>query len=301
MGFSFFRLAGIGAGVVGVCSLGACFTFGDLSGDGDAGSTADGSVVTSDGSTAEGGGGEDAANPDAGPLGPCKGNQGPTMVRTLTDVNHYCIDSTEVTNRQYSQFLQSVADAGLPVTPPAACSWNTDLTNGLIFPINDKPRTNVDWCDAWSYCHWANKRLCGKIGGGGPTTPPQDGDPKQSEWMNACARNQTDGGVQPYTYGYTYDPSACNGAEVDAGIQPVASFPKCVGAYPGVFDLLGNADEWVDSCVSDTGSTDCCPTQGGGVHDTNLGCGVGFVPTGDCTGRTRADVHSDVGFRCCSN
>ena len=110
----------------------------------------------------------------------------------------YCIDRTEVTNKQYSDFL-----AKNPSTTgqPPACTWNSTYAPqqvagidncpniGLVYDVTNYP-TNpvacVDWCDAYAYCAAQSKRLCGKIGGG---MNPYDryADAGSSEWMNGCS------------------------------------------------------------------------------------------------------------------
>ena len=107
----------------------------------------------------------DAAGADAGA---CAVKGGP-MVRIVSAIGSaYCIDSTEVTQSQYSAFLtgtrESVSD------PPPECRSNTDLVPcaGAGYEPATRgnyPVTCIDWCDAWSFCHWAGKRLCGAIAG----------------------------------------------------------------------------------------------------------------------------------------
>jgi formylglycine-generating enzyme required for sulfatase activity len=228
---------------------------------------ADGPALDSGGETrdATSDGGE--TNTDAGAArdaNECPGTGGPTMVR----VPGGCIDSTEVTNRQYAEFLTPPPNlAG----QPAVCAWNSTFTPGCTWPVAstrlDNPVGCVNWCQAYAFCAWAGKRLC--------TT---------SFWTSACTR----GGLHQYPYGDTFEAASCN---VDSGGSwPVASHATCEGGYPGIFDLSGNLFEWGADCTGDAGATDSCPGLGGS-YDTNNACNAGAD--------VRTRVQGDTGIRCC--
>jgi hypothetical protein len=77
----------------------------------------------------------------------------------------------------------------------------------------------VDWCDALGFCAFVGKRLCGGMGGG-PITVQNANDASQDEWYNACS----EGGVQLYPYGNTYQPTACNGLSSSVGPSNVSAY-----------------------------------------------------------------------------
>ena len=89
---------------------------------------------------------------------------GPALVRAGT----FCVDSTEVTNEQYMAFL--TAKGGDVGGQPGACKWNSSYVpgdEGVSWPYiagrASYPIVNVDWCDAFMFCNWAGKRLCGPM------------------------------------------------------------------------------------------------------------------------------------------
>ena len=176
----------------------------------------------------------------------------------------YCIDATEVTNIEYLTFLRSGGGAKFP-----GCS--STLTTGSARVADAVPVTGIDWCDAYSYCAWAGKHLCGQLDGG-MVDAPHRGDPTQNEWTNACLL----GG------GNSVD---CN----IAGSSAKASSPSSGCGVPdaGVYDLVGNVWEWINSC-DDAG----CAFVGDGFAQT----------TGSCksvSGQVPEFTADDVGFRCC--
>lgn len=198
----------------------------------------------------------DAMTPvDAGPICP-QNVEGPTLVPVL-DAG-YCIDSTEVTGDQYQKFLDAKVD---PSKQISLCAWNADFSADT--PNGALPIVGMDWCDAYAYCAWAGKRLCGATGGGS-IAYADFANPTTGQWFRACTAQ----GAQPYPYGASYDPHACNGVDHEAGaLLPVGSMPTCTGGYPGIFDIVGNAGEWIDSCEDGMGEggpgEDRCHTNGG--------------------------------------
>jgi formylglycine-generating enzyme required for sulfatase activity len=153
----------------------------------------------------------------------------------------------------------------------------------------------VDWCDAYAYCKWAEKRLCGKIGGGANAWD-DFADPTKSEWQNACSA----GGTRTFPYGDTYMASACNGRETGPNeTAPVESNATCEGPFAGLFDLSGNVREWEDSCYEATGPEDLCRSRGGSWHslyDTALSCSLT-----ESMYDNREEQSSAQGFRCCAD
>jgi formylglycine-generating enzyme len=232
-----------------------------------------------DGPTVEGGVGDAASTK-------CSSARGPQMVELVFGATSYCIDSTEVTNEQYNAF---VAD---PIKPPkhARCDFNTVYApncNSNNTKLANEPVNCIDWCDAWAFCAWADKRLCGKIGGG-PNAFDDLNDATKSQWFAACSK----GGTQDFCYGNTAK-DVCQANQEPPAV--VKSNAQCTGAYAGLFDLTGNLGEWEDSCVlGPTPQEDECRRRGGDIIDA-----FDFQHCSQGYGLPRAARQESGGFRCC--
>lgn len=239
------------------------------------------------------------------PPAPCDAggrDAGPVLVRVGPPENSFCIDRTEVTFKQYAEFVEAGVDAA---TQAAECRWNTSF-NPQSVGSDDFPVAGVDWCDAVAYCRWAGKYLCAKGVNGkrvGPVGVDDVGDYNTHQWMIACSAQEN-----RWPYGPDQKPTACNVGELDAGRSlAVATTTSCEGAYPGVFDLVGNVWEWYDGpCRPDGGAdaatdagprADECWVKGGGYNraGANIDCRV------DGLGSTRDTRAAYIGFRCCSD
>ena len=123
--------------------------------------------------------------------------------------------------------------------------------------------TNVTLDDARAACAAHGMRLC-----------------TAAEWERACRGSASAG----FPYGPEYVPGRCNvrgGAR--PAITPAGAFPGCVSPA-GIYDMSGNAAEWVQE-----GSA-----RGGSAGDgSEGGCAraQAYGPTGTAV---------DVGYRCCA-
>ncbi len=227
----------------------------------------------------------DAGTPDAdAQTAPCGTNlKGPAMVE-VPDAG-YCIDSTEVTGAQYAEFLAATdggaADAGFLDAstldgglPPFCKRDGFAPGGGTSFDAGPAalPVVNVDWCDAFAYCQWAGKHLC--------SAPTTDGG-SDGEWMLACTR----GGTRSLPNGGA-DASVCNVGRAST-VAPM-TFPQCEGGYSGVFDMVGNVEEWAGTCEG------TCPLFGANFSHAPQAASCKtvdrFAPT---------FVSSGFGIRCC--
>jgi formylglycine-generating enzyme required for sulfatase activity len=206
--------------------------------------------------------------------------RGPPLVK----VGDFYVDSTEVTAAQYQQFLDAKGDD--TSGQPGICSWNTAYKDAdtLINP-DTWPMTDVDWCDAFAFCAWADKHLCGAVAGGAIARADLLVAGK-SQWFSAC------GG--PNGASHPNANSVCNSSDGFSNVAPVATFPDCEGYYPGLFDMEGNVAEWVDSCDGNTGASDTCYLVGGNIYDKISYCTEAYA---DYQRSSRAP---SFGFRCCS-
>lgn len=225
-----------------------------------------------------------AAGDDAGPT-TCAGKCGTAGCGTCPKPKTvlaagFDIDANEVTNAQYAAFLE----VGYVSTSVPEC--NANVLQPIIWApdagADNRPVAHVDWCDAWAYCEWAGRRLCGKIGGGSNDFAEYK-NPAASQWYEACSK----GGTQNFPYGATYDDAACNIG--GTGTLDVGTTATCQGGYPGLYDMSGNVWEWEDSC-----SGNLCRLRGGGFKLTSGECDANVAD------KVRTYTEVDVGFRCCS-
>jgi formylglycine-generating enzyme required for sulfatase activity len=223
---------------------------------------------------------------DAPITGDCGSYKGAKMVR----VGSFCIDTTEVTRGQFLEFLAAPTE-DRNAAKPADCAWNTtDPTINTTSDLRGLPVDDVNFCDAMAYCAWANKRLCGKIGGG-PNAPEDFNNQAKSEWFSVCSPD----GVQTYPYGKDYIAARC--FTLEATLEATGSRTGCAGTakpYSEVFDLSGNVFEWENSCTASPKSTTTrCRTRGGGnMSGTTATCAKDDLTNVD----TRL---AGFGFRCC--
>ena len=231
-----------------------------------------------------------APTPACDPMMKACVDRGPAMAPVGSPLQFY-IDATEVTNAQYNAFLAATVPVGIPAQ---LCGWN--MTYGLpVSGADDKPVTNVDWCDANNYCAWAGKRLCGAIGGGAVAFA-DTGDDTKSQWTDAC-----DGGAankQLYPYASKYSAGTCNdsGASPSGDTVGVGLLGQCQGFPAGLFDMSGNAAEWEDGCAGNAGESDICPARGGSYKSAQADL--------TCTAKlpiTRSTQLPMLGFRCCAD
>ncbi|MBI5486172.1 MAG: SUMF1/EgtB/PvdO family nonheme iron enzyme [Deltaproteobacteria bacterium] len=140
------------------------------------------------------------------------------------------------------------------------------------------PWNRIGWRDAGAACARAGKRLC-----------------LPDEWRAACRG--------PMDFDYPYGPAAltdyCNIAHVDydAGepiLFPTATFERCEGGYPGLFDMIGNLAEWTDSSryQEDAGGELALAVGSPYYGHWSDGC------SSETWWMSVADV-THIGFRCC--
>ncbi|ORC32639.1 hypothetical protein B4O97_15890 [Marispirochaeta aestuarii] len=172
----------------------------------------------------------------------------------------FAISKYEVTNKQFSTFVQStgyVTDAeqsggGFSTDGRGHWQWlpsaqwrHPFLKNRISLP-DDHPVVMVSWDDAMAYCKWLsnmtnrNYRL-----------------PKEAEWEYA-ARGE-DHRLFPWTrsfngdfhnycnHGKSHKKSLGRGSIHDGYLltSPVNAFPRGVSPF-GVWDMLGNVKEWME-------------------------------------------------------
>jgi formylglycine-generating enzyme required for sulfatase activity len=131
---------------------------------------------------------------------------------------------TEVTLKQFKQFIAATGRAAL---------MNTLFKDTNRFG-DDAPVVMVSWNDAQDFIAWLNKSQ-----GGGYRLP------SEAEWEYACRA----GGRSPYCGGANAVYSAWYSGNSDNHQQAVAK--KQANAY-GLYDMSGNAWEWVQDCWHDS-------------------------------------------------
>jgi hypothetical protein len=215
--------------------------------------------------TTEGGVSSSASDAEPGdgaaPLLHCaQTGRGPNLVPAG---DRLCIDGTLVTRAQYDTFLAAAVSLDSQID---GCSQNKSFVPFTAAEGGDYPVDGVDWCDAFTYCSWAGKRLCGASPGTDAGALPDAAadagfahgiaftevqDRSIDEWMYAC---QGGDHALVYPYGNDLNPDACystGGGFQPAEMGPVGSRP-CEGGFPGLFDMVGNVQEWIDSCRDDS-------------------------------------------------
>lgn len=240
---------------------------------------------------------EDASPGDATAAG-CPSGKGAPMVR----VGDFCIDARETTFADYRAFMSLGADSAMGTRPPE-CAFKTSFEpfSWPRPPEQDPlPANSVDWCDAWAYCAWTGKRLCG--GAGGAALDFARPKASMDEWFRACTNEFT----SQFSYGGSFDVSRCNvSGHLGSSVLkegPPGSFAGCRGTAPpfdAITDMVGNIAEWQRSCDAQDPSADAgdqrCRVRGGNWYDNDeQGC------DDDDTLPRRAH-ESKAGIRCCAD
>jgi formylglycine-generating enzyme len=225
----------------------------------------------------------------------------------------FYVDSTEVTVSAYKAWLDTSPQ---PAQQEARCSWNDSFVPGECEPGTpcgcdgmgidldleiaisaDLPVRCVDFCDAAAYCAGVGKHLCG--GQNGVVlygSPDPSNSAAQSEWFYACSN----GGTRQFPYGDQFAPQTCEDDSVGGNDRPRdVGAPACQGGIPGIFDMSGNVEEWVDHCYMTETQTVACFRPGGAYWHSEaewLDCALWWEQS-----TSIEDQGPATGFRCCDD
>jgi len=222
------------------------------------------------------------------------------------------IDQKEVTVERYRRFL-AAPPADQANWDSSYCAWKVRRSDPISDPKDecvaqilphdeqpfapDKPMRCIDFCDAQAFCRWEGKELCHQEDNLGLKEPSGKG----SEWFMACTNTTTtvypwgdDASEHHCNTGQTAD--SCTKQTRTCGVERGGEYSQCV-TKTGVYDLLGNVDEWIYGCNSfapaDPSSPRECLTKGGGYDATVESCRLERTLPND----TRLP---GLGFRCCA-
>jgi len=207
-------------------------------------------------------------------------NEKPVHTVYLDD---FYIDKYEVTNVLY----KACVDAGVCQPPEKTGSFTR--SNYFGNPEYDNyPVVFVTWEDAQSYCQWRGMKL-----------------PTEAQWEKAA--RGTDGRVYPW--GNDMNQNNANFHDTVGDTSPVGSYENGKSPY-GVYDMAGNAWEWVADWYSDTYYLDTPLTnptgpasgeyrvlRGGSWHDDST------IITTSNRGWNQLEYfeNTDFGFRCATD
>ncbi len=165
-----------------------------------------------------------------------KGDEAPAHI---VELGAYSIDRYEVSNEMYALCV-----ASKQCSPPVSMASRSRKAYYGIPRYSEYPVVNVNWNQARDYCQWAGARL-----------------PTEAEWEKAARgplTAQKAGSIYPWgdqfycALGNFDDATALMGQNIPAGpncqglvdVTRVGSYPEGASQY-GVYDLAGNAWEWV--------------------------------------------------------
>lgn len=155
----------------------------------------------------------------------CDPDESPPHRVTLSKA--FMMAQTETTNAQYGRCIAE-----------GACSAPTPSNDYNDPGKHDHPVVNVTWDDAKTFCRWAGARL-----------------PTEAEWEYAARGGRTE---SRYPWGASISHDSANyketgGRDQWSGTSPVGSFEPT--GY-GLYDMSGNAWEWVADWYGDYSQTD---------------------------------------------
>ncbi len=181
-----------------------------------------------------------------------------------TDVAHFLIDRTEVSNREYAEFV-----AGADGTPPANWKGTTPPAH-----LRNLPVVGVSYAQAAAYAKWRGKRL-----------------PTSDEWEKAA--RGTDGWTYPW--GNVFEETRCVSQDSERKTLATAdSFPGGASLY-GAQHMAGNAAEWTTDEAKAPDGAAARVVRGGSAKSGRTGI------TGESfhfVDETNADAELLIGFRC---
>ena len=178
----------------------------------------------------------------------------------------FYMDIYEVTNAQYSKFVQATGHR------PPKFFQDADLNQP------NQPVVGVSWQEAITYAQWAGKRL-----------------PTEKEWESA-ARGGLIGKKYPNTSDVDRDQANYEGSSTGGWLDSW-SFSAPVGSFPannyGLYDMAGNVNEWCWAGDSRGDQSNSPAIRGGSWNDAPERLSVSDSRKMD------AEVLSyDIGFRC---
>jgi formylglycine-generating enzyme required for sulfatase activity len=206
-------------------------------------------------------------------------NDGPpeTTPEFVAFLDPFYMDVTEVTLKEFEAYRAAMKEEKKRVPPPPG---NTPTQGG------DYPVIGIAWGDATTYVRWAKKEL-----------------PTEAEFEKAA--RGPDAFPHPWGHGRPVWPRP---REVST-LTPVGLFPGDTSPY-GVYDLAGNAREWLSDWYSATGHQEAAKTAAtrtltnwAGPRKADKGSQrviKGSGPAWELYHRAGADMHEklpNVGFR----
>ncbi len=238
----------------------------------------------------------------------------------VTIARSFAVGRFEVTKEQYALFIKEAgytAAAGCFIWDFAAGRWNLDPEKSWRDPgfsqAENEPAVCVSWDDAKSFVEWL-----------GHKTGKRYRLLTEAEWEYAARAGSTtarywgDDRDQACTYSNSFDLSAANSLATPEARKNPDKFFNCddghiftapVGSYKpnafGLYDVIGNAWEWVEDCFHDTydgaPSDGSAWTEGECKYRVNRGGGWGNPPGYSRLGRRDKLVPDlrghTVGFR----